>query len=95
MREWSHEEESKSPTTCTDSSFCMMIIEAKERQDVMTADAPNAFIQTEIDTEKGKEKMVRKLKGMSVEMLIEDISDVHSDHVACKNGQKVSHAQVL
>jgi hypothetical protein len=45
-------------------------IEAKEGRDVMTADIPNAFVQTNMEVD-GKEKMMMKIRGPLVTMLTE------------------------
>jgi hypothetical protein len=44
--EWLSRENSASPTASLESIFLTAIIDAKEVRDVMTADVPNAFIQT-------------------------------------------------
>ena len=67
---WLHEEESASPTVVTDSLFCTMSTDAKENRDVMTADASNAFVQT--DTPNGDDKITMKITRVPVQMSVED-----------------------
>ena len=45
-REWMSKEDSASPTVLLESLLLTAIIDAKERRDVMSADVPNAFVQT-------------------------------------------------
>jgi transposase len=41
--------EAASPTAMTESILITATIDVKQKQDVMTADIPNAFVQTDID----------------------------------------------
>ena len=45
-REWLSREDSASPTASLESILITAVIDAHENRDVMTADVPNAFIQT-------------------------------------------------
>ena len=45
-RDWMSKEETSSPTVTVEGIFLTAIIDAKEGRDVMSADIPNAFIQT-------------------------------------------------
>ena len=47
-----------------------MVIDAKEKRDVMSADIPNAFIQAEVPTGKDEEKMIVKITGKLVDILV-------------------------
>ena len=90
-----NKEESASPTVATDSLFHTMIFDAKERRDIMTADAPNAFTQTEIDQQDGEDKTVMKIAGVLVDILVEDSPDIYAEHVACENNEKTLCIEVL
>ena len=71
-REWLSKEDSASPTVSLESLFLTSIIDAKEGRDVMTCDIPNAFIQATMPKiEKGSEKVIMKIKGILLELLIE------------------------
>ena len=48
MREWLSKQDSASLTLLTESLMVTTAIDVKENRDVMTADVPNAFIQTEL-----------------------------------------------
>ena len=51
-QEWLTKEDTTSPTASTEGVFITLVIDAKERRDVMCLDVPNAFIQVEIRKEK-------------------------------------------
>ena len=94
-REWLNEEESASPTVATDSLFHTMILDAREKRDVMTVDAPNAFMQTKIDQKEGQDKIIVKIAGMLVGMLVEDSLDTHSTCVVHENDKKTLCVEAL
>ena len=48
MREWLSNEEAASPLVTLESPILIMPIDAKERWDIMTANVPSTFIQTEL-----------------------------------------------
>jgi hypothetical protein len=47
------------------------IINAKVSRDVMVADVPNVFVQTEIDEKKKRERIAIEIRGALVNMLVE------------------------
>ena len=53
-REWLSKEEAASSLVTLESLILMMTIDAKERWDIMTANVPSTFIQTELPS--GPEK---------------------------------------
>ena len=90
-----NKEESSSPTVATNSLFYTMIFDAKERQDVMTADVPNAFMQTKIDQQNREDKTVMKITGVLVDMLVEDSPDIHADYTVHEDNKKTLHVEAL
>jgi len=58
----------------------------------MTADIPNAFIQNLKD---GDEKVVMKVTGTLVDLLVKVAPDVYGPFIVFKNGRKVLCLQVL
>ena len=70
-RKWLSKENSASPTTMLESLMLTLVIDAKEDRDVMTADVPNAFIQAELPTGDGHERVFMKITGVLVDMLVE------------------------
>ena len=69
-REWITKEDSASPTATLEGIMLTLTIDAKEKRDVMSADVPNAFIQTEMPQVKnGEERVMMKITGVLVDML--------------------------
>ena len=71
QRQWMDKEDSASPTTALESVLITATIDAEEERDVATVDIPNAFIQTPIPQEEGKERIILKIRGPLVDILIE------------------------
>ena len=62
----------------------------KENCDVMTSDIPNAFIQAHIPkTKAGDERVVMKITGMMVDLLVQLSPNTYGQHVVFKRGTKV------
>jgi hypothetical protein len=55
----------------TESTLLTAVIDAKQRRDVMTADIPNAFLQTSLGEKPVGERITMKIRGPLVDMLIE------------------------
>jgi hypothetical protein len=72
------------------------VIDATERRDVMTSNIPNAFIQAELDqVEDGGERIMMKITGVLVDMLIEINPQLYGPHVVYEKRGKVLYVQVL
>jgi len=85
-----------SPTASTEGIFITATIDAHEERNVMIADIPNAFIQASLENLKdGDEKVVMKVTGMLVDLLVKVAPDIYSPFVVFENGRKVLHLQVL
>ena len=61
----------------------------------MTLDIPNAFVQTEVPQKKGDEKIIMKIRGSLVDMLLEISPGTYEDYVVYEKGQKVLYVQML
>ena len=95
-REWLSREESASPTVSLESIFLTSIIDAKEERDVMTTDIPNAFIHAQMpDVQDGKARVIMKITGVLVDLLVELAPEVYGPHVVYENGRKVLYVQVI
>ena len=95
-REWLSKEDSASPTVSLESLFLTSIIGAKEGRDVMTCDIPNAFIQATMPPiEKGGEKVIMKIKGILLELLIEIAPEIYGPYVVMEDGKSVIYLEVL
>jgi hypothetical protein len=64
------------------------LIDAKENRDVMIADVPNAFVQTEMDNKTDKHKVAMKIRGQLVDMLIEIDHDKYEPFVRKHGNEK-------
>jgi Reverse transcriptase (RNA-dependent DNA polymerase) len=95
-RDWHTKEEAASPTASLESIFLTAAIDAKERRDVMTADIPNAFIQASIPALKpGEDRVIMKLTGALMELLVEQAPDVYGPYVVMEKGKRVLYLQVM
>ena len=95
QRPYTPKEEAASPTAATYSIFVTATIDAKQNRDVMTLDIPNAFVQTEVPQKKGDEKIIMKIRGSLVDMLLEISPGTYEDYVVYEKGQKVLYVQML
>jgi hypothetical protein len=77
----------------TESILLTGMIEAKENRDVMTADIPNAFVQTKIDQD--EEKIIMKIRGPLVDMLLEIDEQTYKDYVTVEGNEKVLYVVML
>ena len=95
-REWLSKEETASPTASIESVFLTGVIDANEGRDVMTADIPNAFIQTPLpENQDGEEKIYMKIHGRLVDLLVELNPQLYGPHVVYENGKRVIYVLVL
>jgi len=105
-REWLSREESASPTAATESVILTSYIDAHEQRDIMTADVPNAFIQAELprndenkenskNKEDGHERVMMKITGVLVDMLVQLNPNLYSKYVVYNNGKKTLYVWVL
>ena len=60
----------------------------------MTTDIPNAFVQTDMESV-GNERVIMKIKGALVDMLISLDPETYKDFVVYENNVKVIYVQVL
>ena len=95
-REWITKEDSASPTATLEGILWTLTFDAHENRDVMSADVPNAFIQTEMpEIKQGEERVMMKITGVLVDMLIQLDPQLYGPHVVYEKGRKVLYVQVL
>lgn len=97
-RNWISREESASPTASIESVKITCAIDAKEGRDVMSADVPNAFIQTEMPKEKVEnrgDRIIMKITGVLVDFLLDIDPKTYGGYVVMENGRKVIYVLVL
>ena len=93
-REWLTREDSASPTAALESIMLTATIDAHESRDIMSADVPNAFIQTEIPEDR-HEKITMKINGVLVDMIVQLNPALYGPFVVYEKGKKVLYVQVL
>jgi hypothetical protein len=93
QREYIEREDAASPTASTDSIIITSVIDAKQERDVMTADVPNAFVQTEINP--SDEKVIMKIRGVLVDMLVEMSPEIYQDYVVVHGKDKILYVRML
>eukprot|EP00957_Ditylum_brightwellii_P151380 11527315-Ditylum_brightwellii.AAC.1 len=85
--------EATSPMAATDAVLLTGVIKAKEKRDVITMNTSNAFVQTDIPEQ--KEKMIMKIRGVLVDILIDLCPRVYEEHFVMERGKKVLYAEML
>ena len=95
-REYFSKEEATSPTVSLESILITGVIDAHEERDVMTADVPNAFIQTEMpETKDGEDRVIMKITGILVDLMITLDAERYGPYVVYENGKKVLYVETL
>ena len=95
-RKWLDKEEATAPTASLESIFLTAIVDAKEQRDVMSADIPNAFIQANMpETKDGEERVIMKITGVLVELLLEIDPGKYGSFVVFEKGEKILYVRVL
>ena len=88
-RDWVSREKAASPTVSLESLFLTSVIDARENCDVMTCNIPNAFIQAHMPrTNAGDERVIMKVTGMLVDLLVQLSPNTYGSHVVFENGKK-------
>ena len=87
-------DEAASPTAMTESHLITAVIDAKQGRDVMTADIPNAFVQTEIENKPNGERTIKKIRGQLVDMLTDISPEKYQDFIQEEGNQKVLYVKM-
>jgi hypothetical protein len=94
-RDWLSKEDASSPTATLESIMITSVVDAHEGRDVMTADVPNAFVQTELPQKKDYEdRVVMKITGALVDMLC-SLDPSYENYVTYEKGKRVIYTEVL
>ena len=94
QRVYMDKEDAASPTVSTEAIVLTAVIDAMEGRDVATVDLPNAFIQTKVGKDKNGDKIVMKVRGPLVDMLVSLDPLQYQDKVVIEGGQKVLYLVV-
>ena len=95
QRDYIDREDAASPTAATDSILITGTIDAKQERDVMTADIPNAFVQTDIDEKKIGHRIIMKLRGPLVDLLLELDPATYAPFVVYEGKSKVLYVKMV
>ena len=95
QRKWMDKDDTASPTTALESVLLTSVIDAKEGRDVATVDIPNAFMQTETPQEDGKERIILKIRGQLVDMLVNIDPGTYAPFVTYERGEKILYCNAL
>jgi hypothetical protein len=88
-RAWLQKEEAASPIASLEGLLLTSIVDVKENRDVMSADIPNAFIQAHLpDTEDGDERVIMKITGVLVDLLVSIDPTKYGPFVVSEKGTK-------
>ncbi len=71
QRDYITKDEASLPTAYTEAVILTAIANAKEERDVATVDLPNAFFQTVITDADAEHRIIVRLQGALVNMLVE------------------------
>ena len=94
QREYISKEEAASPTAATESIMITGVIDAKQNRNVMTLDIPNAFVQTSIPQGEEDEKIIMKIRGILVDILVEMSPETYKEYVVYENNKKVLYVRM-
>ena len=90
-RKWLSREDTASPTVALESINLTFAIDAHEERDVMIADVPNAFVQTNMPPEMLCEgnRTIMKIKGVLVDILYTMDPVEYGEYIVYESGEKV------
>jgi hypothetical protein len=96
QRSWMEREETTSPPAQVQSILLTAVIEAKENRDVMTADIPNAFVQTDVaHTDSDGDRLTMKLQGPLVGMLVDLDPEIYTNFVTLEGTTPTLYVHVI
>jgi hypothetical protein len=88
QRTYIGKDEAASPTVSTEAILLTGVIEAKEDRGIMTADIPNAFVQTPTEEPKDGDRIIMKIRGPIVDMLVDIEPQTYKKFVKERMDQK-------
>ena len=87
-------DDTASVTAMTESILITEAIDVKQGRDVTIADIPNAFVQTDINKKERGERIIMKIRGPLVDMLIKVSPETFADYVVYERGSNVLFVQI-
>ena len=95
QRAWIQKEEIWITTSYMESIMLASVMDTKEDRDVATKDITNLFIQTPIYRKPGEEKIIMKIKGVLVNMLVQTDPEKYGPNVVYEKGKKVLYLDLF
>ena len=94
-RKWLSREDTASPTASTEGVMMTTVIDTHEGRNMLSADVPNAFIQAKIKKKQGDERIIMKITGKLVNVLVQLAPKVYSGYVVYEKGRRIIYVGVL
>jgi Reverse transcriptase (RNA-dependent DNA polymerase) len=88
QKAYTNKEDVASPTAATESILLTATIDAYEERDVMLADIPNAFVQTDMETADDS-RVIMKIRGKLVDMLVSLDAVLYAPYITTENDKKI------
>jgi hypothetical protein len=79
----------------TESHLITAVIDAKQGCNIMTANIPNAFVQMDIENKPSGKRIIMKIRGQLVNMLVNIASQDYQNLVHLEGNQKVLYVEML
>jgi hypothetical protein len=96
QRDYITKEDVSSPTVTAEAVMLTCVIDAQEDRDVAVVDIPNAFVQTVVDEEDAEYRVIVRIRGPLVDILVSIAPDIYGPYVTTnKSGQKVLIVECL
>ena len=96
QRDYITKEDVSSPTVTAEAVMLTCVIDAQENRDVAVVDIPNAFVQTVVTEEDAQHRVIVRIRGPLVDILVSMAPGVYGPYVSTtKNGQKVLIVECL
>ncbi len=96
QRDYITKQDVSSPTVTAEAVMLTCVIDAQENRDVAVVDIPNAFVQTVVSDEDAEHRVMVRIRGPLVDILVSMAPDVYGPYVSVtKTGQKVLIVECL
>ena len=94
QRSFTTKDEATSPTVIPKAVFLTSIMEAKQGRDIITADIPNAFVQTPIECKNNQDKIIMKIKEELIKILTEISPKTYKRYIVIDDAQPILCVQM-
>jgi hypothetical protein len=96
QRDYITKEDVSSPMVTAEAVMLTCVIDAQEERDVVVVGIPNAFVQTVVSEEDAEHRVVVRIRGPLVDILVSIAPDIYRPYVSTTNtGQKVLIVECL